>query len=147
MSEVPSLALAHRTVGRAKPPARHFDVAQVPRGVPAVRLSAGNGASFSAFRQPTRVRLLPALRFGSGGTCCSGGVAAGIDFALRVAAEAFGPELAKPIQLGIEYDPHPPFDSGWPENADPALVAKVRAGAAQRQSERQSAVDRAAARL
>jgi hypothetical protein len=48
-------------VGRAKPPARHFDVAQVLRGVPAVRLSAGNGASFSAFRQHTRVRLLPAL--------------------------------------------------------------------------------------
>jgi hypothetical protein len=37
----------------------------VLRGVPAVRLSAGNGASFSAFRQHTRVRLLPALRFGS----------------------------------------------------------------------------------
>jgi hypothetical protein len=56
-------------VGRAKPPARHFDVAQVLRGVLAVRLSAGNGASFSAFRQRTHVRLLPALRFGSGGTC------------------------------------------------------------------------------
>jgi hypothetical protein len=54
---------SHRTVGRAKPPARHFDVAQVLRGVPAVGLSAGNGASFSAFRQHTRVRLLPALRF------------------------------------------------------------------------------------
>jgi hypothetical protein len=62
---------SHRTVGRAKPPARHFDVAQVLRGVPAVRLSAGNGASFSAFRQRTRVRLLPALRFSSGGTCSS----------------------------------------------------------------------------
>src|SRR6266567_6324962 len=61
---------SHRAVGRAKPPARHFDVAQVLRGVPAVRLSsAGNGASFSAFRQHTRVRLLPALRFGSGGAC------------------------------------------------------------------------------
>jgi hypothetical protein len=41
----------------------------VLRGVPAARLSsAGNGASFSAFRQRTRVRLLPALRFSSGGT-------------------------------------------------------------------------------
>jgi transcriptional regulator GlxA family with amidase domain len=76
-----------------------------------------------------------------------GGVTAGIDFALRVAAEAFGPDLAKSIQLGIEYDPHPPFDSGSPESADPALVAKVRASASQRQSERQTAVDRAAARL
>ena len=51
-------ALRFRAVGRAKPPARHFDVAQVLRGVP-----AGNGASISAFRQHTRVRLLPALRF------------------------------------------------------------------------------------
>ena len=60
---------SHRAVGRAKPPARHFDVAQVLRGVPAVRLSAGNGASFSAFRQRIRARLLPALRFDPGGTC------------------------------------------------------------------------------
>jgi cyclohexyl-isocyanide hydratase len=82
-----------------------------------------------------------------GNVITGGGVTAGIDFALRVAAEAFGPELAKAIQLGIEYDPHPPFDSGSPARADPALVAKVRAGAAQRQSERQMAVDRAAARL
>jgi cyclohexyl-isocyanide hydratase len=82
-----------------------------------------------------------------GNVITGGGVTAGIDFALRVAAEAFGPDLAKSIQLGIEYDPHPPFDSGSPESADPALVAKVRAGAAQRQSERQTAVDRAAARL
>ena len=82
-----------------------------------------------------------------GNVITGGGVTAGIDFALRVAAEAFGPELAQAIQLGIEYDPHPPFDSGSPASADPALVAKVRAAAAQRQSERQTAVDRAAARL
>jgi len=82
-----------------------------------------------------------------GNVITGGGVTAGIDFALRVAAEAFGPDLAKAIQLGIEYDPHPPFDSGSPESADPALVAKVRASASQRQSERQTAVDRAAARL
>src|SRR5882762_4078541 len=70
-----------------------------------------------------------------GNVITGGGVTAGIDFALRVAAEAFGPELAKSIQLGIEYDPHPPFDSGSPESADPALVAEVRAGASRRQSE------------
>ena len=82
-----------------------------------------------------------------GNTITGGGVTAGIDFALTVAAQAFGPELAKAIQLGIEYDPHPPFDSGAPERAEPALVAAVRAGAAKRQAERQAAVDRAAARL
>ncbi|HUZ73248.1 MAG TPA: DJ-1/PfpI family protein [Stellaceae bacterium] len=76
-----------------------------------------------------------------------GGVTAGIDFALAVAAEIFGAELAQAIQLGIEYDPHPPFDAGSPERAGPALVATVRAAAAKRQAERQAAVDAAAAKL
>src|SRR5207237_1051930 len=61
-----------------------------------------------------------------GNVITGGGVTAGIDFALKVAAEAFGAELAKAIQLGIEYDPHPPFDTGAPERAPPALVEKVR---------------------
>jgi cyclohexyl-isocyanide hydratase len=82
-----------------------------------------------------------------GNVITGGGVTAGIDFALKVAAEAFGPELAQAIQLGIEYDPHPPFDAGSPERADPALVAKTRSAAAKRQTERQAAVDQAAARL
>ena len=79
-----------------------------------------------------------------GNVITGGGVTAGIDFALTVAAEAFGPELAQAIQLGIEYDPHPPFDAGSPERADAALVAKTRAAASKRQSERQAAVDQAA---
>ena len=82
-----------------------------------------------------------------GNVITGGGVTAGIDFALTVAAEAFGEDLAKAIQLGIEYDPHPPFDAGSPERADAALVEKARAAASKRQSERQAAVDRAAARL
>jgi len=82
-----------------------------------------------------------------GNVITGGGVTAGIDFALTVAAQAFGPELAKAIQLGVEYDPHPPFDSGAPERAEPALVAAVRAGAAKRQAERQAAVNEAAAKL
>jgi cyclohexyl-isocyanide hydratase len=76
-----------------------------------------------------------------------GGVTAGIDFALTVAAQAFGEDLAKAIQLGIEYDPHPPFAAGSPEGAGPAIVEKARAGASQRQAERAAAVARAAARL
>jgi cyclohexyl-isocyanide hydratase len=64
-----------------------------------------------------------------------------------VAAQAFGPELAQAIQLGVEYDPHPPFDSGSPERAEAALVEKVRASAAKRQAERQAAVNEAAAKL
>jgi cyclohexyl-isocyanide hydratase len=82
-----------------------------------------------------------------GNIITGGGVTAGIDFALTVAVEAFGPELAKTIQLGMEYDPHPPFDAGSPERADPALVAKTRAAAAKRQAERQAAVTTAAAKL
>ena len=57
------------------------------------------------------------------------GVTAGIDFALVLAAELFGECEAQRIQLAIEYDPHPPFDSGSPRTA-PADVRDqvVRAG-------------------
>lgn len=55
-----------------------------------------------------------------------GGVTAGIDFALRLAAELAGEGVARSIQLGLEYDPAPPFASGHPDVADPALVAQLR---------------------
>ena len=54
------------------------------------------------------------------------GVSAGIDMALTLASRIAGEDVAKAIQLGIEYDPHPPFDSGSPEKASPELVALVR---------------------
>jgi cyclohexyl-isocyanide hydratase len=82
-----------------------------------------------------------------GNTITGGGVTAGIDFALTVAAHVCGPEFAQKTQLSMEYDPHPPFDSGSPERADPALVAQARADAAKRQAERQAAVNEAAAKL
>jgi cyclohexyl-isocyanide hydratase len=82
-----------------------------------------------------------------GNVITGSGVTAGIDFALVVAAEAFGEDLAKSIQLSIEYDPHPPFDSGSPERAGSVLVTKVRTIAAKRQAERQADVDAAAAKL
>ena len=47
------------------------------------------------------------------------GVSAGIDMALQLTALQYGEDLARGIQLGIEYDPEPPFDSGSPEKADP----------------------------
>jgi cyclohexyl-isocyanide hydratase len=56
-----------------------------------------------------------------------GGVTAGIDFALRLAADLVGEDVAKQIQLGIEYDPAPPFRSGHPDVAEPKIVAAVRA--------------------
>jgi cyclohexyl-isocyanide hydratase len=55
----------------------------------------------------------------------AGGVTAGIDFALRLTAEIGGEQLARAIQLGLEYDPEPPFDSGVPERAAPELVQTV----------------------
>jgi cyclohexyl-isocyanide hydratase len=76
-----------------------------------------------------------------------GGVTAGIDFALRVAAEVAGEATARAIQLGVEYDPSPPFDSGHPRTADPALVDRAKAAAAGRQRERRGQVEKAAARL
>jgi transcriptional regulator GlxA family with amidase domain len=54
------------------------------------------------------------------------GVSAGIDMALTLAARLTHENVAKAVQLGIEYDPAPPFDSGSPEKADPELVKLVR---------------------
>jgi transcriptional regulator GlxA family with amidase domain len=56
------------------------------------------------------------------------GVSAGIDMALELAAAVAGEDVAKAIQLAIEYDPQPPFDSGSVEKADPATVRLVRQG-------------------
>lgn len=61
-----------------------------------------------------------------GNIITGGGVTAGIDFALVVAAELAGETVAKMIQLGLEYAPSPPFDCGRPETAGPELVAAVR---------------------
>ena len=54
-----------------------------------------------------------------------GGVTAGIDFALKVAARLAGEATARRIQLLIEYDPKPPFDSGSPEHAGAVTVNEV----------------------
>jgi putative intracellular protease/amidase len=55
------------------------------------------------------------------------GVSAGIDMALTLAAEIAGPQVAQAIQLGIEYDPQPPFDAGSPTKAPEAVVEALRA--------------------
>ena len=53
------------------------------------------------------------------------GVSAGIDMALTLAARIAGDEVAQAIQLGIEYDPQPPFDAGNAAKASPDLVQAV----------------------
>ena len=82
-----------------------------------------------------------------GNLITGGGVTAGIDFALKVAAELLGEDAAKTIQLSIEYDPKPPFDAGSPERAGEAIVARQRQAATKAQAEREAAVARAAQRF
>ena len=62
-----------------------------------------------------------------GNIITGGGVTAGIDFALVVAAELAGEAFAQGLQLGLEYAPAPPFNSGRPETAPPEVLAAVRA--------------------
>jgi transcriptional regulator GlxA family with amidase domain len=64
-----------------------------------------------------------------GNVITAAGVSAGIDLALLLAAEIAGEEMAKAIQLGIEYDPQPPFDAGSPAKAPAQLVEVMRANA------------------
>lgn len=71
-----------------------------------------------------------------GATITAGGVTSGIDFALTLVAREAGEEWARSVQLALEYDPHPPFDSGHPsvagaERTD-ALKARIYHAAAQR---------------
>ncbi len=76
-----------------------------------------------------------------------GGVTAGIDFALTLAAEIAGRDVAEAIQLAIEYAPAPPFDSGRPELASPRVLARVRATMASGEAERRTAIESAARAL
>ncbi len=82
-----------------------------------------------------------------GNVITGGGVTAGIDFALTVAGELLGAEAAERIQLGIEYNPAPPFDAGSPERAGPSVVEAVCEAAAARQAEREVEIERATARF
>lgn len=60
-----------------------------------------------------------------GSVITGAGVSAGIDLGLTLSAEIWGEEAARAVQLMLEYDPRPPFDSGSPDKAGPELMAKV----------------------
>lgn len=77
----------------------------------------------------------------------SGGVTAGIDMALRVAAEVASPDIARQIQLQIEYDPEPPFQSGTPFTAPKYIIDRALAASSERRLTREAAVLKAAAAL
>jgi len=80
------------------------------------------------------------------GRITGGGVTAGIDVALTIAAEACGREVAEHIQLMLEYDPHPPFQAGHPRIAAPDQVTRVRQQLAPRHAEREAQLRRLAFR-
>lgn len=68
---------------------------------------------------PVRERIVEDRNRFSGG-----GVTSGIDFALALAARIRGEDFARFIQLSIEYDPNPPFDSGSPDKVSPEILER-----------------------
>ncbi len=76
-----------------------------------------------------------------------GGVTAGLDFALTVAAELAGEDFAQALQLTLEYAPAPPFQAGRPEIAPPQIVARVQERMAEILPRRLAEAKAAAARI
>jgi cyclohexyl-isocyanide hydratase len=75
------------------------------------------------------------------------GVTSGIDFALAVAAVLEGEEVARQIQLQIEYDPSPPFNSGSPKTASADMVALIKSRLAKLNEERRVVAERVGKKL
>ena len=75
---------------------------------------------------PTNVRVVE-----RGKVITAAGVSAGIDMGLTLVARIFGDDMARVIQLAIEYDPQPPFDAGSPEKSTPEIVEMLRASMTQ----------------
>lgn len=94
---------------------------------------------FGAIPDPARVAR-------DGDIFTGGGVTAGLDFALTVAAELAGPAMAQGLQLALEYAPAPPFDSGRPETAPPevleAALTAMKSGSAERLAQARQAAER-----
>lgn len=76
-----------------------------------------------------------------------GGVTAGIDFALTLVSIIAGRRTAEAIQLRLEYNPAPPFQSGSPDTAPPNVVALINDRIEAHRARRGEAMQRAAARL
>jgi putative intracellular protease/amidase len=95
---------------------------------------------FGVIPDPSRVAR-------DGNVITGGGVTAGIDFALTVAAELAGADFAQGLQLNLEYAPAPPFNAGRPETAPPDVLAAVQARMAAILPQRMAEAQTAAARL
>jgi transcriptional regulator GlxA family with amidase domain len=95
--------------------------AGILEGLPATTHWMAHDALEALGARPTGQRVVK-----QGKVITAAGVSAGIDMALLLAAELAGEDVARAIQLGIEYDPQPPFDSGSPEAAGEDIAALVR---------------------
>jgi cyclohexyl-isocyanide hydratase len=82
-----------------------------------------------------------------GNVFTGGGVTAGIDFALTLAAEIAGPQFAQQLQLSFEYAPAPPFNAGRPDLAPPEVLAAVRGFMERSGALRREGAEAAAARM
>ncbi|AZO86781.1 dimethylglycine dehydrogenase [Stutzerimonas stutzeri] len=82
-----------------------------------------------------------------GNLLTGGGITAGIDFALTLAAELFDPATAELVQLQLEYAPAPPFTAGSPETAPASVLEEARRRAAGSLKLRAQITERAAAKL
>ncbi|KAB0663159.1 dimethylglycine dehydrogenase [Burkholderia territorii] len=78
-----------------------------------------------------------------GNLITGGGVTAGIDFALTIAAELAGDEEAQSIQLALEYAPAPPFDAGSPDTAPASVLKRVTERTAAGLEKRRQTIDAA----
>lgn len=82
-----------------------------------------------------------------GNLITGGGVTAGIDFALTIAAELAGDDEAQAIQLQLEYAPAPPFDAGSPDTAPASVVQRVTERSAAGLAKRTQIIDEALAAM
>jgi putative intracellular protease/amidase len=71
--------------------------------------------------EPTSERVVE-----EGKVITAAGVSSGIDMGLTLVQRIAGDDMAQAIQLGIEYDPEPPFDAGSPQKAPPHLVEALK---------------------
>src|SRR5207249_9507589 len=76
-----------------------------------------------------------------GNILSGGGVTAGIDFVLALIAELRGPRAAEMVQLGLEYAPEPPFNSGRPDTAPAEVLEAVNARTATSRAQRRVRLD------
>jgi len=92
------------------------------RGIPATTHWTAYDALAGYGAQPTEQRVVI-----EGKIATAAGVSAGIDLALTLVGRIWGDEIAQAVQLGIEYDPQPPYDAGAPSKAPQAIRDLVAA--------------------